>query len=70
MPEFSYTARTISGDTPAEIVEALGALGAMVVGANCSVGSEGVLRVIQEMASAAQVPLSAQPNAGFPVYQR
>ena len=66
---FAEDGRTVSGDTPAEVVEALGALGAMVVGANCGVGSEGVLRVVQEMASAARVPLSAQPNAGFPMYQ-
>ena len=66
---FTQEGRTPAGDTPLEIVHALEELGVQVIGANCSVGSEHMLRVVEEMAKVADVPLSAQPNAGFPTYQ-
>ena len=60
---------TPSGDTPAEVVKALEAVDVQVIGSNCSVGSEPMLRVLEEMSKVADTPLSAQPNAGFPAYQ-
>ena len=66
---FTEEGRTAAGDSPADIVLSLERLGVTVVGSNCSVGSEGMLRVVQEMASVTRLPLSARPNAGFPTYQ-
>ena len=44
----------------------LEALGATLIGVNCSVGPAGMLETIERMARVAHVPLSAQPNAGRP----
>ena len=66
---FTEEGKTLSGDTPLEIVRSVEEMGVAVIGANCSVGSEGMLGVVQEMAPVAKLPLSAQPNAGFPMYQ-
>jgi methionine synthase / methylenetetrahydrofolate reductase (NADH) len=63
---FTEDERTQYGHNPAEVVAALEGAGADLVGANCSVGPVPMLEVIQQMAAAAHVPLSAQPNAGFP----
>ena len=63
---FAEDGRTQYGHGPAEVVAALEQAGVDVVGANCSVGSVPMLEVIQQMAALARVPLSAQPNAGFP----
>ncbi|MDQ7818942.1 MAG: bifunctional homocysteine S-methyltransferase/methylenetetrahydrofolate reductase [Armatimonadota bacterium] len=66
---FTQEGRTLLGHEPAEIVRTLEALPVDVVGANCSVGSLGILQVIQRMAAASPaVFLSAMPNAGFPAY--
>jgi homocysteine S-methyltransferase len=40
--------------------------GADVIGLNCSVGPDGILRAIETMVSATPRPVSAQPNAGMP----
>ena len=66
---FTEEGRTPAGDTPEEAVAALEAMGVAALGGNCSVGPELVLQVLERMASVAHVPLTAQPNAGFPVYQ-
>ncbi len=66
---FTEEGKTLMGDTPREVVQTLEGLGVQVIGANCSVGSEPMLRVVEEMAKVAHRPLSAQPNAGFPTYQ-
>ena len=66
---FTSEGKTASGESPTDIIHVLEGLGIMLIGANCSVGSEGILRVVQEMASAAKLPISAQPNAGFPDYE-
>jgi homocysteine S-methyltransferase len=48
------------------VARALADLGADVIGLNCSVGPAVMLDALEEMAEAASVPLSAQPNAGVP----
>ena len=65
---FTHEGRTLLGHTPGEIVARLEALGAAVIGANCSVGSQGVLEVMEQMVLVSRTPLSAMPNAGFPAY--
>ena len=37
-----------------------------VVGANCSVGPDAMVKVIERMRSVSQIPIAAQPNAGMP----
>jgi methionine synthase / methylenetetrahydrofolate reductase(NADPH) len=57
---------TLDGAPPEAFVPQLEALGATVIGVNCSVGPAGMLETIERMSRVAHVPLSAQPNAGRP----
>lgn len=64
---FAEDGRTVLGNTPEEVVRKLAELGVAVVGVNCSVGSQRVFRVVQSMRAVnATIPISAQPNAGWP----
>ena len=65
---FNEDGVTLRGDDPVTIVTRLEQLGVEVVGANCSVGSQPMLAVVEKMAPVSGKPLSAQPNAGFPAY--
>src|SRR5439155_8655254 len=56
----------LDGVAPETFVPELEALGADVVGLNCSVGPAAMLETIERMARIAHVKLSAQPNAGRP----
>jgi homocysteine S-methyltransferase len=58
--------KTYFGTEPATFGPALQAMGADVVGVNCSVGPHGVLEVVEQLAKVVTVPISAQPNAGLP----
>jgi homocysteine S-methyltransferase len=57
---------TLDGAPPEAFVPQLEALGATLIGVNCSVGPAGMLETIERMSRVAHVPLSAQPNAGRP----
>jgi methionine synthase / methylenetetrahydrofolate reductase(NADPH) len=59
--------QTLSGDRPDEVARALDAAGADVIGANCTLGPQGLLQVIRQLAVHTARPLSAQPNAGQPI---
>ncbi len=63
---FSEEGKTIIGNKPAEIARKLTDLGVAAIGANCSVGPQGILDVIEKIAAATPLPLAAQPNAGLP----
>ncbi|MBP2642346.1 MAG: metH 2 [Firmicutes bacterium] len=63
---FSEDGRTVTGTDPATAAVILEALGADIIGANCSLGPDQFINIIKTMASHCQVPLSAQPNAGIP----
>jgi methionine synthase I (cobalamin-dependent)/5,10-methylenetetrahydrofolate reductase len=65
---FTEDGQTPAGDTPYEVMKTLGPLGLAAIGANCSVGSEHMLRVVEDMASHSGDPMCALPNAGFPSY--
>jgi homocysteine S-methyltransferase len=54
------------GATPEDLARALDALGADVIGLNCSVGPQTILEAIERMATVTTRKLSAQPNAGMP----
>ncbi len=58
--------KTHYGTDPEVFGPALQAMGADVIGVNCSVGPHGVLEAVEKLARVVTVPLSAQPNAGLP----
>lgn len=66
--QFSFGAdgRTVTGTDPATAAITLSALGASVVGANCSLGPEQLLDVVAKLARATDLPIIIQPNAGMP----
>jgi methionine synthase I (cobalamin-dependent) len=66
---FDQSGRTMMGVTPEDAVAQLSEAGAVVVGANCSVGPEVVEHVIRAMKAARpNVLLLAKPNAGLPQF--
>jgi 5-methyltetrahydrofolate--homocysteine methyltransferase len=63
---FDRDKRTLTGTDPAAAVITLQALGADVVGVNCSMGPKEMVEVIEAMKPYAKVPIIAKPNAGLP----
>ena len=62
--------RTMMGVSPAEMVNALIAAGVHIVGANCSNGIEGMIRITEEIRSVSKdIPVLIHANAGLPVLQ-
>ena len=57
---------SLTASRPSPFVPDLEALGADVVGLNCSVGPAAMLETLERMARVTQKTLSAQPNAGKP----
>ncbi len=65
---FTGDGLTSSGDAPEDVVAALNDAGLLAFGANCSIGPDLLLSVVERMAGSADVPLIVQPNAGLPAY--
>ncbi len=73
-PDFPIIAQmTIGSDcltpyglSPGDIARTLDALGADIIGLNCSVGPQTILDAIEKMTPVTRRKLSAQPNAGMP----
>jgi methionine synthase I (cobalamin-dependent)/5,10-methylenetetrahydrofolate reductase len=63
---FQRDGRTWTGEEPADVARELHNAGADLVGVNCVPGPQAALEIIEEMARATKVKLSAQPNAGHP----
>jgi 5-methyltetrahydrofolate--homocysteine methyltransferase len=63
---FGADGRTLTGTDPRTAAVVLEALGADVIGANCSLGPAQLLPVVGELAAACSLPISVQPNAGMP----
>ncbi|GIK53657.1 MAG: 5-methyltetrahydrofolate--homocysteine methyltransferase [Planctomycetota bacterium] len=59
-------ARTMTGTDPLTHVTVALACGADGIGANCSMGPEGLLPVLAQMAENTSAPLLVEPNAGLP----
>ena len=57
---------TVFGATPDDVARALDAMGADVIGLNCSVGPQIILEAVEKMAAVSRRKLSAMPNAGMP----
>ncbi len=58
--------RTPYGVDVETVARTLEALGADIIGLNCSVGPQAILEAIERMARVTRRKLSAQPNAGMP----
>ena len=58
--------RTVFGVPVEDLTQTLDALGADVIGLNCSVGPQAILEAIEKMVRVTRKKLSAQPNAGMP----
>ncbi len=63
---FDADGRTVTGTDPRTAAITLEALGASVIGANCSLGPAQLLPVVETLAQACSLPISVQPNAGMP----
>lgn len=55
-----------TGLTPEHAVKEMTSWGATIIGTNCSMGPQGILRCIERMHDATNLVLSAMPNAGQP----
>ncbi|WP_425059441.1 Methionine synthase [Sporomusa carbonis] len=63
---FGADGRTVTGTDPRTAATTLSAMGASVIGANCSLGPAQLLPVIEILARSCSLPISVQPNAGMP----
>ncbi len=57
---------TIFGNNPKDSMESLVAAGASAVGANCSMGSQTMIDLADEIKKSVHVPVIIMPNAGMP----
>jgi homocysteine S-methyltransferase len=60
--------RSLAGETPAEVARALEGFNLAALGANCTLGPQGLLEILTELSRHTSVPLAAQPNAGSPSF--
>jgi homocysteine S-methyltransferase len=64
---FTRDDRTLLGDPPSRVAQALAAAGADLIGVNCSGGPAQIWRILRQMRQAApEARFSAMPNAGWP----
>jgi methionine synthase / methylenetetrahydrofolate reductase (NADH) len=63
---FTAEGLTPGGETPHEVASALSGLPIAALGANCTVGPQRMLAVVEELRRYTTLPISAQPNAGLP----
>jgi 5-methyltetrahydrofolate--homocysteine methyltransferase len=66
---FDETMRSVLGTPPESFAIMATSLGADAIGANCSLGIEGILTAIEAMAEVTDIPFIAQPNAGLPIME-
>jgi len=63
----TYTkGRTLTGTTPEVAAVVLSAMGADLIGANCSTGPQDLLEVMKAYRQYTNLPLLVEPNAGMP----
>jgi 5-methyltetrahydrofolate--homocysteine methyltransferase len=63
---FDENMRTVLGTSPEVFAIVAEGLDADCIGANCSLGIEGIYEIIKAMGKVTTLPLIAQPNAGIP----
>jgi methionine synthase I (cobalamin-dependent) len=57
---------TMMGNTLSEFAREAKKAGADVIGANCTLGSDGMIGLVEELRKNTDLPIIAQPNAGKP----
>lgn len=63
---FDKSLKTVFGTTPQVMAATISRMEVDATGANCSIGSQGILDVIAAMKGFTDLPLVAQPDAGIP----
>ena len=63
---YSEDGRTVTGTDPQSAAVILAAMGADIIGVNCSLGPEQLVPIVKTLAENCQIPISVQPNAGMP----
>lgn len=63
---YSEDGRTVTGTDPQSAAIILSAMGADIIGVNCSLGPEELVPIVKQLAENCDVPISVQPNAGMP----
>jgi homocysteine S-methyltransferase len=63
---YSEEGSTFDGTRPEQAWAELQNRNVQAIGANCTIGPQLLLPILKELAAAANIPLSAMPNAGFP----
>jgi homocysteine S-methyltransferase len=63
---FTAEGHMLSGETPQQVAGALAGLPIAGLGANCTVGPQRMLEIVEQLCRHSELPISAQPNAGLP----
>ena len=63
---YSEDGRSVTGTDPQTAAVTLEALGADIIGVNCSLGPQELVPIVQTLADNCSVPISVLPNAGMP----
>lgn len=63
---YSEGGRTVTGTDAKTAATILDAMGASIIGVNCSLGPAQLVPVVKILAENSRVPISVQPNAGMP----
>lgn len=63
---YSEDGRSVTGSDPQTAAVTLEAMGADIIGVNCSLGPEQLVPIVQALADNCTVPISVLPNAGMP----
>ncbi len=63
---FGADGRLFTGSTPEIVATTMSSMGVDMLGANCSVGPDGIVEVARRLLSHSTVPVLIKPNAGMP----
>ena len=64
---YSEDGKLMTGASPAAMATMLDGLGVDAIGANCSLGPNQLIRIVEELVEYSSVPVFAKPNAGLPI---
>lgn len=65
---FSDNGKMLTGASPLQFVTTVQALGATMLGVNCSLGPKELMPIVKEITDVATLPLLVQANAGLPKF--
>ena len=66
---FGSDGKLLTGASPDAVVALFEGMGADAIGANCSLGPDELIPVLEEFIKASSVPVLAKPNAGLPTLE-